>query len=53
MSKGEKKELSVSNNIKDQEINNQINLVDREPEVLQWPNFFLIKPKLLFKQMRP
>ena len=44
MSKGKKKELSVSNNIKDQEINNQINLVDREPEVLQWPNFVLIKP---------
>ena len=41
--KKKKKELSVSKNIKHQ-IKNQINLVDREFEVLQWPNFFLIAP---------
>ena len=42
MSKG-KIELSVSNNIKHQ-VKNRINLVDREVEVLQWPNFFSIEP---------
>ena len=41
--KKKKKELSVSKNIKHQ-IKNQINLADREFEVLQWPNFFLIAP---------
>ena len=42
MSKG-KNELSVSNNIKHQ-VKNQINLVDRELEVLQSSNFFSVEP---------
>ena len=39
----EKNQLSVSNNIKHQ-FKNKINLVDRELEVLQWPNFFSVEP---------
>ena len=39
----EKNELSVSNNTKHQ-VKNRVNLVDRELEVLQWPNFFSVEP---------
>ena len=39
----EKNELSVSTNIKHQ-VNNRVNLVDRELEVLQWPNFLPVEP---------
>ena len=38
-----KKELSVCDSIKYQ-VKNRINLVDRELEVLQWPNLFSIEP---------
>ena len=38
-----KNELSVSNNIKHQ-VKNRINLVDRELEAFQWPNFFSVEP---------
>ena len=43
VSKGNK-ELSVCNNIKHQ-VRSRTNLVDKEHEVLQWPNFFSIEPK--------
>ena len=39
----EKNELSVSNNIKHQ-VKNRVNLVNRELEVLQWPNLFSVEP---------
>ena len=39
----EKNELSVSTNIKHQ-VNNRVNLVNRELEVLQWPNFLPVEP---------
>ena len=42
MAKG-KNEVQVSNDIKHQ-VKNLINLVDKEPEVLQWPNFFSVEP---------
>ena len=38
-----KNEVQVSNDIKHQ-VKNLINLVDKEPEVLQWPNFFSVEP---------
>ena len=38
-----KNELSVSNNIKHQ-VKDRVNLVDRELEVLQWPNVFSVEP---------
>ena len=38
-----KNELSVSNNIKHQ-VKNRVNLVNRELEVLQWPNLFSVEP---------
>ena len=39
----EKNELSDRNNIKHQ-VRNRVNLVDREFEALQWPNFFSFEP---------
>ena len=41
-SKGKNK-LSVNSNVKHQVIN-RINLLDREPEVLQWQNIFSVEP---------
>ena len=39
----EKNELPLSNNIKHQ-VKNRVNLVHRDLEILQWPNFFSIEP---------
>ena len=40
----EKTESYVSNNIKHQ-VKNRVDLVDREPEVSQWQNFFSVEPR--------